>query len=199
MTRALIILLAAAAGLDGQTGRICAVVVQDRSKVPASTSGLDDAISGAIAKHGIEVVNVNFDPPADVEYAARVKGCSHILYTDIVRAKENAGSPACRLFKRMIAADRTATMTAEIEFRLFRLDEVLPLVSTSATGKFTGRRLSPHVSSRVVELYQAPAPRLAPVSARNAALEKAFMRQAKILRSCILTGSCTRASSQPGL
>jgi len=182
----LIVAVAGAAELRVEPDRVCAVGVQDRARVPAGTSDLDALLEGAIVERGFEVVVLPFDRPADVEYAAREKGCTYILYTDIARADETAGSRVCRAFKRLGGGDGAATMNAEVEFRLFRVDEVLPIVSTSVAGKSTGGRLSPHVSSRVVELHSAfagtaPATR----SLRADALSEAFQRQARIMRLAV--------------
>jgi hypothetical protein len=135
------------AELIEESARVCSVAVQDRSGTPVSTSGLDDLITRAILQHGVDVVHVAFDPPADVEHAARVRGCSHILYTDIARTGETAGSRTCRAFNRLMTRRSNTTMNAEIEFRLFEVDAALPVVSTSVESKVKGRTLSPYVTS----------------------------------------------------
>jgi hypothetical protein len=178
--------MASGAELMSGWNRICAVAAQNRSKAPMSTDGMDDLVERAMTRAGFDVVNLAFEPPADVEYAARMRGCSHILYTDLVRAKESAGSPACRAFKRFTGTDNTMTANAEIEFRLFRIDEVLPLVSTSVKGKATARRLSPWVSSRVLDVSEVsaePSPMNYPL--RIAALSDAFTWQARVLRQAM--------------
>jgi hypothetical protein len=170
------------------SGRICAVAIQNRSKLPMNTDGMDDLVERAMTVAGFEVVNLAFDPPADVEYAARTRGCSHILYTDLVHTKASAGSPACRAFRRLTAADNTTTANAEIEFRLFRVDEVLPVVSTSVRGKASGQHLSPYVSSRVIDFYEVspePSPTKHPL--QMAALSDAFKSQARVLRRVMST------------
>ena len=183
----LLVVAAAAGTLHGENevrdGRsICAVAVQDRSQAPVSTVGLDELVRRAIIDRGLDVRTVEFDRPADVEHAAREKGCSHILYTDIIRANESAGSRTCRAIKRVMAADGGATMNAEVEFRLFAVDDVLPLVSTSVKGKARARQLYPKVSSRVVELQQAdPGVATATHQHRTAALSDAFEAQARIV------------------
>jgi hypothetical protein len=45
---------------------------------------------------------------------------------------------------------RPDTVEVEIEFRLFAIDRVLPLVSTSVSGR-SSRVLKPHVRSRIVD------------------------------------------------
>jgi hypothetical protein len=178
--------VASGAELMAGSSRLCAVAAQNRSKLPMSTDGVDDLVERAMTRAGFNVVNLAFEPPADVEYAARLSGCSHILYTDLVHAKESAGSPACRAFRRFTGTDNTMTANAEIEFRLFRIDEVLPLVSTSVKGKATARRLSPWVSSRVLDIYEVsaePSPTNEPL--RFAALSDAFTSQARVLRQAM--------------
>jgi hypothetical protein len=166
--------------LEMQSGIVCATTIQDRSPKPQSTEGLDGLLAQTLVNAGMMVVQVPFDPPADVQHAARLNGCSYIMYTDIVHVKESGASRTCRVLKRFAWEDSLPTIQAQIEFRLYHVDEVLPRVSTSVVGKTGSPRSFAYVTSYVIGVEQPPtAPPSLEAKRRTVALGDAFDRQAK--------------------
>jgi hypothetical protein len=133
--------LTAAAPGWSQTTRIAAVAIQDRSVRPISTSGMDATIRSVLGKQGFEAVTLTFAPPADVEYQARLAGCSYILYTDIAAMRKSAGRQIGNVMRMLSgpfgveSEPSPDTYVADVEFRLFGMDEVLPRISTTVSGK----------------------------------------------------------------
>ena len=66
----------------------------------------------AMANGGMMVVQLPFDPPADVQHAARLNGCSYIMDTDIVYVKESGALRTCRVLKRFAWEDSLPTLQA---------------------------------------------------------------------------------------
>lgn len=123
--------------------RIGVVSVQDRSEQGISADGLDTVLARLLRSEGLLPVFLAFQPPADVEYAARRAECDYILYTDIVAVRQTARSQFAKALRMISGVARPRVMAyadhgpivAEIEFRLFFLDEVLPRISTTVTAK----------------------------------------------------------------
>ena len=111
--------------------RIGVVATQDRTGSGLSTAILDDQLKVDLLASGFEVVPLRFAPPADVDHEARMAGCNYLLYTDIARAGK-----VRRPFAK--PADES-----EVEFRLFRLDEGIPMLSTSVTARSKGIGFGP--------------------------------------------------------
>jgi hypothetical protein len=112
---------------------------------------LDSILARLLRSEGLLPVFLAFQPPADVEYAARKADCDYILYTDIVAVRQTARSQFSKALRMISGVGRPRVMAyadhgpivAEIEFRLFFLDEVLPRISTTVTatsGKTEPRR-----------------------------------------------------------
>ncbi len=128
--------------LPGGT-RIAAVAVQNRSRQPVSTAGLDAVLREFLRQQGFDAVTLPMQPPADLDHLARQAQCSYILITDIVEVRKTI--PPLSNIPRALGAlfgvetkPAPASYVAEVEFRLFAMDEVLPRISTTVTGK-TGR------------------------------------------------------------
>jgi hypothetical protein len=129
--------------------RICVVAVQDRSKQGVSFADVNAMLASMLVSEGLQAVPLAFQPLADVEYAAQKANCDYILYTDIVGIRETVRSQFMRALQRFSGsrADDVRTI-AEIEFRLFSLDEVLPRLSTALTA--SDKRAGPAPSSIAV-------------------------------------------------
>jgi hypothetical protein len=172
--------------------RIGVVAIQNHStrKVPLelATSTLEEMLR----KQGFATTALAFQPPADVQYAARQAKCDYILYSEVVRVTRPAGAQMARAMQNMgkpfggKGAGSLQTVEAEVEFRLFGLEEVLPDLSTTVQGKTrkdAGEKL-PSVSVRLEYIgTDAPAestPGAVPLSVSSTAASSAVMDPAKI-------------------
>ena len=174
--------------------RIGVLNVQNRSGAQVPTTGLNERLARALRRAGFETVQMEFGPPADVDKKARAAKCDFLLYTDIadVRRTGTAG----RVVKKATGAKQTnKTFAADIEFRLFSLDEMIPAVSTQVTGKTqeANKEKEPVVSvtvkydsldNSVDSIFMASPnlPILTTNDAKMAALKAAFERTAKTVR-----------------
>jgi hypothetical protein len=141
-------LLVVALAIEPAAARVCTVAVQDRLETGAPTEELDAAIQSELARAGIDAVGLHFQPAADLDHTARAAGCGFTLYTDVVRAGSRSADTLAAAVRNMFTSGPNKA-EAELEFRLFAIDRVLPLISTSVTGTSSGRKLRPHVVSRV--------------------------------------------------
>ena len=104
------------------------------------------------------------------------------MYTDIVYVRESGASCTRRALKRFAWEDSPPTLQAQIEFRLYHVDEVLPRVSTSVVGKTGSPRTYAYVTSYLVGVEQPPtAPPSVEAKRRTVALGDAFDQQARII------------------
>src|ERR1044071_2455854 len=124
-------------GSAAKKPRIGVVTIQDRKGHGLGTSALQNKLLSLVRGAGYEGVTLNFQPAADVEAQARQARCDYILYTDVVDVHRTAGTQVSNAGS---PSRRRDIWEAEVEFRIFALDRVQPLLSTSVTAKNTKSR-----------------------------------------------------------
>lgn len=129
--------------------RVGAVAIQDHAGRSLGYSALDRRLLGLLRNAGFHAVPLRFQPAADLESAARQADCAYILYTDILDIHRSGGPPigkAVRGIGGTLAGNEGSRKKdiweAEVEFRLFAVGQVLPVLSTSVKGK-NGKSGSP--------------------------------------------------------
>jgi hypothetical protein len=141
LSRVALLVVAAAAQADAAE-RICAVMIQDHGGNSLAFSSLNKRLVAIIQAAGYEAMSVQFRPAADVDHDARTGGCKYILYTDVAEIR-HAGGPqmtdAMRAAGSAVAGNGKSKgrdiWEADVEFRLFSIDEVPPLLAKSVTGR----------------------------------------------------------------
>jgi len=81
---------------------------------------------------GFEAAPLRFQPAADVEHQAHEAGCQYILYTDVVDVHKTTGT---QVVNAVTPTKKRDIWEAEVEFRIFAVDKVQPLMATSVTGR----------------------------------------------------------------
>jgi hypothetical protein len=129
--------------------RLGVVSIQDHAGRSLGYSALDGRLLGLLRSAGFHAVPLRFQPAADLESAARQADCLYILYTDILDIHRTAGPPigkAVRGIGGTLAGNEHSRKKdiweAAVEFRLFAVGQVLPVLSTSVTGR-NGKSGSP--------------------------------------------------------
>ncbi len=124
--------------------RVGAVAIRDHAGRSIGFSALDARMVSQLKKAGLQAVTLPFRPAADMDHAARQAKCDYILYTDILDIRKTAGSQISDKVKdagESLSGNQSSksrdTWEAEIEFRLFAIDQVAPLLSSSVNGKNT--------------------------------------------------------------
>ena len=112
--------------------RIGVVAIQDRKGHALGTVALENRLLSLVKGAGYEGVPLRFQPAADVDHQARQAGCAYILYTDIVDVHRTTGTAVANAVSPSKKRD---IWEAEVEFRIFSLDQVQPLLSTTVTGR----------------------------------------------------------------
>jgi hypothetical protein len=159
--------------------RIGVVAVQDRSKQDISYPDVDGILASLLRSEGLVPVPLAFQPTADVEYAARRAQCDYILYTDIVSIRETARSQFTRALQRMGGGrEDNGRTVAQIEFRLFSVNEVLPRLSTMLRA--SENRTGPPPSSTALQ------------SGIRAALAAALAREARMVQAEVRSNHARR-------
>jgi hypothetical protein len=118
--------------------RICAVALQDHGGRAVGYSDLDKRHLKLLKEAGFQPVAIPFQPSADLERAARDTSCRYILYSDIIDMRRTAGGQLASAVKGVTGTQgktKREIWEAEVEFRLFVLDQVQPLLSTSTRGR----------------------------------------------------------------
>lgn len=122
--------------------RIGVVAIQDHAGRSLGYSALDAKMLGLLRGAGFEPVPLRFQPAADLEATARDAGCAYILYTDIIDIHRTTGphlGGAVRGIGGTLSGNERSRgrdiWEAEVEFRLFAVGQVLPVLSTSVTGR----------------------------------------------------------------
>ena len=133
-----------ALGFAAKKPRVGVVAIQDRGQHSLGYSALNGRLLGLVKGAGFEGVALKFQPAADVEHAAREAGCAYILYTDVVDVHHTAGT---QVANTVSPGHRRDIWEAEVEFRLFAVDQVQPLISTSVTGKNAKSKPAPAASA----------------------------------------------------
>ena len=118
--------------LAAKKPRIGVVAIQDRKGHALGTSALEGRLLSLVKSAGYDGVPLRFQPAADVDHEARQAGCAYILYTDIVDVHRTAGTAVANAVS---PSKRKDIWEAEVEFRIFALDQVQPLLSTTVTGR----------------------------------------------------------------
>lgn len=183
--------------------RLGVVSIQNRTGRNASMAGLDGRLIALLKKSGVDTVPLRFAPPADVDHAARAAKCEYILYTDVVSVRPTAGSQVRNAARKTVGAKSKDAFETEVEFRLFAMDEALPMASGATAGKSkpeSKRESVPEVTVTVryetggeavatPNFTQQAGPDGAPVgsplasnAARFSALTSAFERTAKAVK-----------------
>lgn len=126
---------AAAAAPKAVNARLCAVALQDHGGKAIGFSDLDKRNLKLLKEAGFAPVAIPFQPSADVERAAREKSCTYILYTDIIDMRRTAGGQISNAVKEVAGSKKREIWEAEVEFRLFQIDQVQALMSTSTRGR----------------------------------------------------------------
>ena len=129
-------------GFAAKKPRIGVVAIQDRKGHGLGTSALQNKLLSLVRGAGYEGVTLKFQPAADVEAQARQARCDYILYTDVVDVHRTAGTQVANAVSRSRKRD---IWEAEVEFRIFAIDQVQPLLATSVTGKNAKSRPQPAV------------------------------------------------------
>ncbi len=141
-----------AASIDPSSVRLCVVAIQDRAFTGLPTAAHDEVLAIALGKTGMKAELLGFRPMAAVEHEARDRGCNYFMYTDVVRAEKLARSKLSGGMKRMVGVRKPPSLyEAELEFRIFRIDGVMPFVAEAITGRNRTKDLRPVVESRIVE------------------------------------------------
>jgi hypothetical protein len=112
--------------------RIGVVAIQDRKGHSLGASALDGRLLSLVKGAGFEVAPLRFQPAADVEHKAREAGCAYILYTDVVDVHKTTGT---QVVNAVTPTKKRDIWEAEVEFRIFAVDKVQPLLATSVTGR----------------------------------------------------------------
>jgi hypothetical protein len=112
--------------------RVAVVAIQDRGHHSLGDSALNARLLNLVKGSGFEATALQFQPAADVEHAAREAGCDYILYTDLVDVHHTTGT---QVANTVSGSHKRDTWDAEVEFRLFAVDQVQALLSTTVTGK----------------------------------------------------------------
>src|SRR5262245_4703178 len=113
--------------------RVGAVEIRDHGGRSIGFDALDKRLLLLLRNAGFHAEKLRFAPPADVEYAARQANLTHILYTDVVDIRRTAGAQMGNVLRAK--PDRKDEWVAEIEFRLFAVDQVRPVFSGLVNGK----------------------------------------------------------------
>ena len=125
-------------GVTKPAPRIGVVAIQDHEGRSLGFQALNNRLLQLLRNAGYRPVALEFQPSADVEHAARQLGCTHILYTDIVEVRKSA-APQIATALHSVAATNDGKhrdiWEAEVEFRLFAIDQVQALLSSSVNGK----------------------------------------------------------------
>jgi hypothetical protein len=190
-----ILILAAVAGPLGPIVtagnlRICAIAVQNRSERPQDLRVADERLVAALRAESFDAVSIRFAPPAGVDEAAGMAGCGYLLYTDLVRLDETAGSRVSRVFRRVVAkpAATPGVYRAEVEFRIYPLDvDGPPLLSTTLAAKSNGRDRRGSEADRLTVDFR-PTDDDGTAQLKVKALDAAFAREASALREHGLRG-----------
>src|SRR5579862_6550562 len=119
-------------GWAAKKARVGVVAIQDRGNHELGYSALNGELLNLVKGSGFDSVLLKFQPAADLEHAGREAGCSYILYTDVVEVHQTAGT---QVANAMTASKKRDIWEAEVEFRVFKIDQVQPLMSTTVTGK----------------------------------------------------------------
>ena len=131
-----------ALGQSAPAARIGVVMIQDHGGNSLAFTELNNRLRALLRTAGYESELLEFRPSGDVDHAARAAGCGHILYTDIAEIRR-AGGPLVAGAVKDVGGAVSGTgkaksrdiWEAEVEFRLFTMDQVPPLVATSVTGR----------------------------------------------------------------
>jgi len=122
--------------------RVGVVPIQDHAGRSLGYSALDSKMLGLLRSAGFQPVPLRFQPAADLEAAARAADCAYILYTDIIDIHRTTGphiGDAAREIGGTLSGHERSRgrdiWEAEVEFRLFAVGQVLPVLSTSVTGR----------------------------------------------------------------
>ena len=135
---AIVLLYPASSGLAVKRllGRVGVVAVQDHANAPLDQHSLNGRLAKLLKDNSFDAVQLSFKPAADLEYEAGQVQCTHILYTDIVSIRRAGGAQLVEGMKSFASNIRPLDIwEAEVEFRLFKVNEVLPLLSTTVTGR----------------------------------------------------------------
>ena len=125
-------------GVTKPAPRIGVVAIQDHEGRSLGFQALNNRLVLLLKNAGYRPVALEFQPSADVEHAARQLGCTHILYTDIVEIRKSAGPQITTALHSVGGTDdgkHRDIWEAEVEFRLFAIDQVQALLSSSVNGK----------------------------------------------------------------
>lgn len=172
--------------------RIGVVAIQNHSTRKVPLEFATETLAEMLRRSGFAATMLAFQPPADVQHAARSAQCNYILYSEVVRVSKTAGAQMSRAMQNMgkpfgaKGPGPTQTVEAEVEFRLFGIDEVLPDLSATVQGKTSkdkGEKL-PSVSIRLeytgLEGAELSTPGAVPVSVNPTPASSAMMDPAKI-------------------
>lgn len=118
--------------LAAKKAKIGIVAIQDSKRNSLDYSALEGRLLRLVRGAGFEAVPLRFQPAGDVDHAAREKECDYILYTDVVDVRRTTGS---QVVNTVSVSHKRDIWEAEVEFRIFAMDRVQPLLATSVTGR----------------------------------------------------------------
>lgn len=143
-TIAVLLCLGCGAGWAAKKARMGVVAIQDRGHHELGYTALNGKLLSLVKGSGFDGVLLKFQPAADLEHAAREAGCTYILYTDVVDVHQTAGTQVANV---VTASKKRDTWEAQVEFRVFKIDQVQPLMSTTVTGKNAKSKPAPASSA----------------------------------------------------
>ena len=162
---ALVVCVSCAIGSAAKKPRIGVVAIQDRKQHALGASALDGRLLNLVRSAGFEAAPLRFQPAADVEHQAREAGCAYILYTDVMDVHKTTGT---QVVNAVSASKKKDIWEAEVEFRIFALDQAQPFMATSVTGR--------NVKSKAHAANATPAP--APATATLSVSESNVLTEA---------------------
>jgi hypothetical protein len=162
-------------GWAAKKPRIGIVAIQDRKGHALVSSPLDGRLLSLLKNAGFEAAPLRFQPAADVEYQAREAGCTYILYSDVVDVHKTTGT---QVVNAVSASRKRDIWDAEVEFRIFAVDQVQPLLATSVTRRNAKSRPQKGASVTPVPTpAPTPAPATLSVSESNVLTEATPMEE----------------------
>ncbi len=138
-------------GADKRAVRIGVVPIQDHQGRSLHFGAIDARFAGLLRGQGVEVTPLRFQPAADVDHQAREAHCDYVLYTDIVDIRKAGGAQFVKAVHGALNPDAPRgrdIYEAEIELRLFSMDEAQPKLATSVTGRTDKKKSVPVAAAR---------------------------------------------------
>jgi hypothetical protein len=126
------VFLCGMAGFAAKKPRVGVVAIQDRKDHGLGNAALEAKLLSLLRSAGFDSVPLRFQPAADVDHEARQAGCAYILYTVIVDVHRTT---ATAVANAVTSSKKRDIWEAEVEFRIFAVDQVQPLLSTQVTGR----------------------------------------------------------------